>query len=78
MLLLCCDEPILSTCRVAQKDAPMNHRFNDMPTRNRHRIHVYPLLGLFWIAVTTVRPHLHARDVEVDRAADEDPHAKDR
>ena len=32
----------------------MNHRFNDMLTRNRHRIHVYPLLGLFWIAVTTV------------------------
>ncbi len=32
----------------------MNHRFNDMPTRNRHRIHVYPLLGLCWIVVTTV------------------------
>ena len=32
----------------------MNHRFNDMPTRNRHRILVYPLLGLFWLAVTTV------------------------
>ncbi len=48
------DEPILEKCRVAQKDAPINHRFNDMPTRNLHRILVYPLLGLFWLAVTTV------------------------
>ncbi len=41
----------------------MNHRLNDMPTRNRHRILVYPLLGLFWLAVTTVM----AQDVRFEQ-----------
>ena len=53
-------EPILRKCRVVEKDASIDPPFNDMTTRCRHPLHVYLLLGLFWVAATTAVAQDHS------------------